>query len=232
MTIFTYWDGDPAEIGDFLSDWSAAGINMTVYGPEEVATCLWNLARGTDELFSRIRLAACQSDVARLALLYTHGGLYVDAHAGEPNPGVLAKVFEALESHEVVAFMIHPSPKSLVPEELVNGAICARAHAPLIAICLEHVIVNLRKHLMREERSERHVSYNLAATTGAWVLRVHWFKMDRPELVLREDLAARIAIWRLYEGTPPFSFYKHYGYRRSGQHWSERQAVEPLFACR
>ena len=232
MTIFTYWNGDPTEIAGFVSDWSAAGVNMTIYGPKEVGDCLREFSPGAGDLFSRIRIAACQSDLARLALLFAHGGLYVDAHAGNPDPGALMKVFARLATCELVAFMIRSRPDSPAPEELANGAICARAHAPRIGICMEDVIANLRQHLAQEEHADRHVAYNLAAMTGAWVLRLRWFRMDRQELVLREDLADRIALCRLYEEVPPFRFYQHYGYRRAGQHWSERQAAEPLFARR
>lgn len=230
MAIFTYWDGDPVEIAGFVADWTAAGIAMTIHGPADVAACLRAFAPGADDMFARIRIAAARSDLARLALLYTHGGLYVDAHTGAPDLRALMLAFAQLAKYELVAFMIPPSPDSPIPEELVNGAICARARAPRIAICLEDVIGNLRRHLAAEEQSGGHVAYNLAAMTGAWVLRLRWFRMDRQDLVLREELAERIGLCRLYHEVPPFRFYQHYGYRRAGQHWSERQAVERLFA--
>jgi hypothetical protein len=167
--------------------------------------------------------------VARLALLYSHGGLYVDCHAGKPDVGALLKVFAALATHELVAFMIRPPAGSPIPEHLVNGALCARAGSLLIDACLGDVIANLRKQDALEENSDERASYNIAALTGAWVLRVRWFKMDRQELMLRDSLADRIALCRVFKEPFPFLFYRHYGYRLKGQHWSERQSVEPLF---
>jgi hypothetical protein len=228
--IFTYWSGDASALDQFIGDWSSAGYDPAVHGDELVSECLGRLDREWPAIFERIKFPACKSDIARLALLYRFGGLYVDAHTGGPDVLLLSKLFAALAKSEIVVVIRpHTTRAPVIPHEVMNGAICARAESCLVFGVIADAMENLRLHMVREDNGEQ-FAYNIHAMAGAWAMRMHLFRRDIPQLVPRPQYAGRVGTL-LFDGhgRQPFYFHRHYGYRKPGDHWSERQMVERLF---
>ncbi|MEO6923363.1 MAG: hypothetical protein ABI142_06010, partial [Bryocella sp.] len=87
LGVFSYWTTDDAPHRHPMPKeaelaWRTRVGEFTVFGDAAVEAAL--LAWGTDavETFRGIGIPACRSDLARLVLLFQHGGLYVDAHCG------------------------------------------------------------------------------------------------------------------------------------------------------
>jgi hypothetical protein len=185
------------------------------------------------ELYDRIRIAACRSDVARLFLLREHGGLYVDAHVGTADGFRLAEVLALLSRYELVLF---DAPWARVQKEpdlgLFNGVMCARRQAPVLDLLIDSALANLQRQLEAEERTDGHAPYNIFSLTGAWDISVQLFdRGEHPDL--KPEFADRVRLVRIGGDADleplPFHVHRHYHYRVPGEHWSERQARERLF---
>jgi hypothetical protein len=225
--IFTFWHGDRNELAGFVEDWRSNIAEPQVYEDPEVLNCLCIIDPNWPSIYGRIRIPACKADIARLALLYSFGGLYVDAHTGNPNPRLLAGVFAQLATRELIV-TVKPVPGG--GYHLVNGAVCARAQSVIILEILRKCMSNLTSHFEREQQDDGYVPYNIAALVGAWIPRMHLFTPIKDRLILLDKFVSRVGI--VVAGRPPdqpFLFYRHPRYRSATIHWSERQKSERLF---
>jgi hypothetical protein len=220
MHIFTYWTGNRSVLTPFMGDWSGAGLDVAVYGPEDVCGIVPD-----PELFRAVSIPACQSDVARLALLHRHGGLYVDAHAGKPNVDMLRHVFDTQCEVTIFATRTPRNPDGGV----VNSAIRADQASPFMADCVGEAFANLAALRSAEVSAGGWVRYNIAALTGSWLLNKRACVIGAKPPTLRADACQRVALYPLWDSPHPFALYAHYGYRTPGEHWSERQKHERLF---
>ncbi|CAB4957865.1 MAG: hypothetical protein F2842_09100 [Actinobacteria bacterium] len=230
--LFTYWDTGPFPDDGIVAAWSAEFSDFTVFSRDDVTELVQQRIPGSLDLWNRIAIPACRSDLARVLLLAEYGGLYVDAHCTVGDPLSLRRLLSILESVELVAIdrvNLHKRPGDV---HLVNGALAAQAHSALIEDLLACLLNNLHEQFDRESQTDDYVPYNLAVVTGAWNLRLLLCEVgDDNEVRLNNALHGRAHLLRLPDpafGTP-FNFHANYGYRKPGMHWSERQLTERLF---
>ena len=236
--IFTYWQPDPEnqeapDCPDGVLAWRQHYPDMALFTQDEAVDALAEFGAPCVDLFRRIRMPACQSDLARLALLYRFGGLYVDSHTGPGTVAGLLTIFELLAANETVLFeksweLDHGS----VPR-LVNGVLCARKRSPVIRLLFENALRNLASQEQKEFELNGFSPYNLAVLSGAWNIRVSLFDMSSKLRVLKDEFLDSVHIKSLQKRAEDgVLLYRHYGYRKAGRHWSERQHTERLFLAR
>jgi mannosyltransferase OCH1-like enzyme len=237
--FFTYWtnaygaNNDPAEqpFQQMKSDWSSKLPDFRVFDDVEVGRLLHQINPDLPAIFDRIAIPACRSDIARLVLLHAHGGMYVDAHTSTNNFVSLTRIMEYLTTRELIIFDKHRDSKEGGDKSIVNGAMAARRHSPALRSVISDVVDNLLQHERAEAASDVYVPYNIFVITGPWALCTTLFTHVGVGMTLKPQFESAVHVEAL--GTEasqwPFVFYKYYGYREEGRHWSERQAVERLF---
>ena len=116
---------------------------------------------------------------------------------------------------------------------LLNGVMIARRQSPVMQMLLKRACGNVVKQWSAERLANAYVPYNVYVLTGAGLFScLIELRGGRPEV------AACYAevVWRQRLATDPmpqpFTLYKFYGYRKPGNHWSERQNHERLFLQR
>ncbi len=237
--IFTFWVHDAARTGGVedipqsVTAWREHFPDMTLYSDIDVLPILGSFGATHVDLYERIRIPSCKSDLARLLLLFRFGGLYVDSHIGPGDTRNLAHVFGRLAANDVVLFDLTWMHKQPNDTNMINGVICARQASPIIKRLIESALHNLREHERKEHEARRHVPYNIFELTGAWDIVVNLFKRQDDRFVIKPEFADRVCRVGLEaDKDHGFVLYKYYGYRKEGRHWSERQASEPLFRPR
>ena len=224
--FFTYWDGNPAELIDFQNDW--IDCSLRTYGDNEVLAAAMTFPEFPDlaELYKKISLPTCKSDLARLILLYKFGGFYIDCHAGKENTIELLKIFCYLCNTEVVTF-------TEGDDHIKNGAILSRSRSEVILLILRDVYENLvQQYKLEKESCGLYIPYNIAFISGAVPIRGVIYKSLNGNLEIKNEMIGRVTVVDLKKaanGCEPFKFYKHCRYRAPGEHWSERQHKQPLF---
>jgi hypothetical protein len=229
--IFTYWSGEAAATAPFRTAWSPIEPRITVYGDDDVAQILRALDPAYEEIYRRIRIPACRSDVARIALLYRHGGFYIDTHGGPGDPGAWHDLKLASRSFEIILFDEPLNHKREGDVHILTGALAGQRQSPLLRMLLAGIFGNLERQLRAEAASMDHVPYNIFVLSGPWEVRLRLVTVQ-PPFAVRPELRESVLLHRLDLDLRrrPFLWYVNYGYRRAGQHWSERQQTEPLFA--
>lgn len=228
--ILTYWHGDADHIGSFMAEWSSSVEEPAVYGDDVVDPILADLDPEWAVVYRQIRLPACRSDIARLALLHRFGGLYIDAHTGQVNVPLLAKLVGRLSTYDLLLAEAAHKASVHIPRVIQNGAMLARRGSDTLVTVLASLMDNLMAQRKKEAHGAAPGGYNLAALSGAWPVRMCFFKKNQPELVAAPQFEGRVATFSMDHDIPtPFVFYRHYSYRSPGAHWSERQKIEPLF---
>ena len=232
--MFMYWTGEKETDGDTrpahgAREWADSFENFRLFNDDDVLEILRAFDPGLANLFPRIRLPACRSDIARLVLLHESGGLFLDAHCGVGAKPGLIEVLDSLSRHELVLFDKQEPGVQADQINLINSVMAARKGAPLLARVIERVIRNLFNHHASESATTDYLPYNLAVVTGAWNLMLEFFELAAP-VRLKADLADRVRVMSLSQDRNyGFTLYAKYGYRMPGQHWSERQSRERLF---
>jgi hypothetical protein len=229
--IFTFWSGENQPT-DAISDWSQRSDDVRLFSDVEAEACIRGLV-GDDaaKLYKRINIPACKSDVARLALLYEHGGLYVDAHTGTADPWALVQVFERLSRFELIIFDHSEKWDESSRIHIINTCLAARRESQLVRRFLVAAIENLHRQAQVQDLGSVDRGYNIAELTGSGVILKNAFVYQSESWTLKpefEKLISLYVIWPEYRKLP-FHLYKHYRYRRPGSHWSERQLSENLF---
>lgn len=229
--IFTFWAGDTSTLGSFVEDWAASGHAVRVFTNTDARRALNELSPGIGGLFEMIRIPACRSDLARLALLHKFGGFYVDAHSAPGDGAALEILMTALERYEVVLFDREAARNAPHDVHIINSVIGARAGSGLIKNIISRVIRNLRGHLKEEIFFRKYVPYNIAGLTGAWNIVEELLDVEKQPMTVRPRLRGRVIVLDLprNESAAGICLYRHYGYRKPGMHWSERQNREMLF---
>src|SRR5438046_1721608 len=105
MTIFSYWDReDVGPINEFILDWRTHFSNFRVLGDLEIEPMIARHFPEYQEMFGRIRIPTCKSDLALLLALYTLGGLYVDCHCGVRDPQKVENFLAKLAEYELILY--------------------------------------------------------------------------------------------------------------------------------
>ena len=226
--LFTYWTSPTLDEPPSVAAWRARYPEFRIFRDQDIRPLL---SPERLSVFDQIAIPACQSDIARLCLLREHGGLYVDAHAGPSEAERLAETLGALARFDLVLFcrtFMRKSPEEL---HLMNGAIAARRHTPLLDMLLDCAFGHLAEHKTAEEATTEHVHYTLWGMAGTWILLKCFFDLSKKPFRLKHEYEDRILIHYQESATlsPGFEMYQFYDYREPGKHWSERQKTERLF---
>ncbi len=227
--LFTYWTGRPLTSPHSAEVWRARFPQFTVFEDKDVLPLLESVR--FRELYSRITIPACKSDIARLVLLRKFGGLYIDSHAGPSNADRLFETIEILSSAELILFdRTHENAALGAIHPVINSAIASRRDAAILNLLIYSAFENLSGHARREAETSDHVAYNIFALTGAWDINVRLFDCAAQPCVVKPAFAAQVHVIKLLPDVDPgFQLYKYYQYRTPGDHWSERQTRERLF---
>ena len=228
--IFSYWEGSSAASDLFLDVWRPYDPDVQVFSAADVESFIPSSKPAWLDLFRAIRLSACKSDVARLVILEHLGGFYLDIHSAPRDRAALAKLQALLLTYEFVLFRAVDYLETgnfYIP----NGALLGQRNSPVIRFLIESVFHVLAQQRDREKASQGYASYNIAELTGGWLYGVKL--LDMGAFPFDPIPAYRDMVWvedvHSAKSHPAFIWYANYGYRRPGQHWSERQATEPLF---
>jgi hypothetical protein len=225
--LFTYWNNPKLDLPPSAVIWQERFPHFSVFGDKDVLPLLES--DQLRELYVRISLPACKSDIARLLLLRKHGGLYLDAHAAPVDGDQLAETLGLLSSYELLLFSKTWQAKTATDSHLMNTVIAARRNAPT----LTHLIITALANLVRQQKLEQekgYVPYHLFSLTGTKVIMDCFFKRTNNVLELSPEFADRVYSYKMTSpSSPGFKLYQFYNYRKPGDHWSERQKSERLF---
>jgi SAM-dependent methyltransferase len=236
--FFTYWTDDArpgqrslVESLPMSAEWAKEFSDFKVYDDSTVIPLLGRWGDDVPDLFRRIRMPSCKSDIARLALLSEFGGVYIDAHTGIGNKETLYRLMGIFPKFEVLLFDLVPKHQQDGDVWIPNGAIYSRPRSPIIELLINTAIENIKEHHAKELSTSEYAPYNIAVLTGAWIIVSKLFYLVSRPFRIKDEFVDRIKIWSLREdASDPIKFYKYYGYRVPSVHWSERQKHEPLFA--
>jgi hypothetical protein len=237
FSIFTFWwSGSlwrcclPAAVRSAVRDWHFQGHSFRVFRNSEARKAVLALGDEALWLYDRIRIPAARSDIARFALLYRYGGCYLDAHVGTANRNRLAFVRDQLSTFEAI-FFTRKDP-ARIEIDVLGSCLCAQPGSTFMQVLFNRAMANLKRHAQAEAETTAHVPYNLAQLTSIGIIISSFFEYDEnrvPRLRLEfQDRATAISL-DVATDELPFNLYKHYGYRRPSEHWSERQLRERLF---
>jgi hypothetical protein len=225
LATFTYWDDDdPRLIAEHLSHWREHFPEHAVLTRKEARQLLERRAPQFLEVFDRIALPACRSDIARLLRLEAAGGLYVDAHCAIRDAEGIALQFERLETAALIVSTRHaPNFGRIMPH---NSIVWCRPGAPIVSLLLEKALDNLAGKAERE-MSNGFEPYHVWDLTGPGVFWRELFEVDASDGRLQAPLTPKIA--SIFYAENPVLRHQFTRYREPGDHWSERQAFERLF---
>jgi len=234
VNVFTYWGSvDRSPVAEFAAEWGNAFSSFQIFGDQDVIPLIESHSHRHVDLYRSIRFPAAKSDVARLFLLYEFGGLYVDCHFGiRDYQGILDQFNRLTSDLELIvvdrARFIAPRP--LEEYYFINGAIFARPRCAVVLMCAFQALANLECH-RSFERLLGSLTYHVATLSGPGVLNS--IILDQRYIArslrttIRHDYERKIGV--IKEEIAPFVRNRHSSYRKSGQHWSERQISEKLF---
>jgi hypothetical protein len=220
--MFTYWTGQ-AEEPESFDVWRDKYPKFSVFGDEDVLPLL----KSDDfrDIYHQIGIPACKSDIARLVLLREYGGLYIDSHMGPSSGSRLAETLEGLARFELILF----SKKWEQGFNFMNGVLAARRQAPVLDLLIDKAFSNLICHKHMEDETSDYVPYNIFSLTGTAVMLEIIFDATAWG-VMKREFKERVDFHVMETGdSPGFHIYQFYGYRKPGEHWSERQQRERLF---
>ena len=236
--IFSYWsEDDTSAVAPTIRAWSKHFPDYRMIGNDDIRPLLKRIKPGSVDLYDRIAIPACRSDVARLAYLYAHGGLYVDCHCHPADPEMIRRLLNGLDVHEMILLHKNRSnrdrPGMFRPR---NGVIFARKSSSIISRLLDAAIDNLQRaatgqplNIPGQYRNRWPLGdQNIWLLTGPGL----YISMiaDDPNLPNEIHPAYQHRIKMIEEADGPVRLYAYKGYRKLAPHWSVRQKSEPLFA--
>ena len=233
-SVFGYFDRtDTALISPFIADWRREFPDFRIYSDADVLPILKRLVPGADELYRALRLPAAKSDIARLALLHAHGGLYVDCHCGLRDAAWVRAELAALATHEMILVErpLTADADPNFPRLLINGILFGRQSSPVLEDLLRQGLENLQRHLGRIAASSAPPDYDIWSMMGAYVLTMMILEPASEYTDFRRPLrGGRVKIVPLPEVPIQLSAHRRlYNGPKKGMHWSKRQQTEPLF---
>ena len=225
MQTFTWWDSeDIAVLDEHVANWRLSFPDHRVLGPAEAREALSLLDHDAVSLFDRIRIPACRSDLARLALLFRDGGLYVDAHCRVDDASAVIERFEQLDAAEIiVTTRWAPHYRKVMPH---NSFIWARPNSGVIRLLLEVALERVGTQAALEAEIG-FLPYHVWSLSGPGVFWDMLFDTDAHDGQLLPPWVGRVEAFR--EETQPITRHIFTQYRGPGTHWSERQKHEVLF---
>jgi Glycosyltransferase sugar-binding region containing DXD motif len=109
---------------------------LRVIGDSDVEPLIARILPSYVELYRRVRFPATKANIARLAYLHKHGGLYIDCHCGLRSARGVRELFERLQRYELVmwenSYITWPRSKKTIPSRLAAGGSAAAARVPAL----------------------------------------------------------------------------------------------------
>jgi hypothetical protein len=227
--IFSYWDiDDVGPINEFILEWRTRFPNFRVLVDAEVEPMIARHFPEYQDMFGRIRIPTCKSDLALLLALYELGGLYVDCHCGVRDADKIEYLSAKLAEYELILYDRDNSSRPDLRGRLfpLNSVLFARPHSKIILDCATQAFRNCVAH-WEAEKENGFIGYNIWFLTGPGIL--HERLLDPSRTGLRADCAGKVLFIPEGDSSAPIGRYMHNSYRVPGTHWSERQQREPLF---
>lgn len=238
--IFSYWsEEDTSAVAPTITAWSEHFPEYRLIGDGDVRPLLRRMKPGFVELYDRIAIPACRSDVARLAFLYAHGGLYVDCHCHPADPEMIRRLLNELDVHEMILMSKDRAKRSRESLELFwprNGVVFARKSSSIISRLLDAAVDNLQRAAAGQPLNIPLQYQNgwIPGDRNIWLLTGPGLYIsmlaEDPDRPTNIHPAYRHRIKTVEEAGGPIRLYAHKGYRKLAIHWSVRQRSEPLFA--
>ena len=189
--------------------------------------------------YSRLTIGAAKSDIARLALLYEYGGLYLDIMTCPQDGLDMDALFEKLD-HKSAYFPCWETPSR---SEVGLPVILSKPKQPLLLELRKRVEKNFVEQCAAETLCPHRSPYNICTLSGAIVF--HDIVVDRPfvtwttYLTCREKCASNAPYLEPWDCDlfPVLNFFQlnrigynnHHG-TNMHLHWSEVQKKQPLFS--
>ena len=227
--VFAYWTGDNRAVhNDLINDWQGKFPHFQIFGDAEVLPILNRYFPDRKELYSQIRIPAAKADIARLLLLYEHGGLYIDCHCGIRDADEIRNLFNQLLDYDAIFVdrMLSLEPRPPDEHLVINGIIFCRPHLDLIFRMCRQALSNFARQRNNEHRAG-FVPYDIWSLSGARLVTAMLLEPGSFNRDLRWDYQGRIRIIR--EEIAPIVRNRYRAYSKDRQHWSQRQNLELLF---
>jgi Glycosyltransferase sugar-binding region containing DXD motif len=227
--VFAYWsDNDHSILAELTTEWRAEFPQFQIFRDDDVIQLIERYFPSHVELYKALRIPAAKADIARLLLLYELGGLYIDCHCGIRDADEVRRLISSLEQIELIFIDRTLSRKPRPPEEhfLTNSIIFSRARSDLIFMICRQAFANLVWH-REQERKKGKVLYQINYLSGPGLITAMALQPGSYNRDVRWDFQGRIMI--IPEEVAPIVRSRNRTYGGAGQHWSERQKVEPLF---
>lgn len=232
MIIFSYFDSeDMRSISDFMRHWGDNFESFVVFGPSEAIALVRQLFPQHVETFAKIRIHSARSDVARYALLYEHGGLYVDCH------------FSCNNTEQMNAFMLNAQQFEccLIDNKLwrerrsedclllINSSLFFQPGSKLAFDACRKALQNLEGKMEREKQFGFE-PYNIWELSGPGVLNELFFNepLDGKKNTPKDAYGANALVVREEDFPATRNAFRGY-YNDTNIHWSERQKTDLLF---
>lgn len=237
--IFSFWTSKSSDLSassellsKSIANWEQTNYPFRVYDDHDAVDALRVHGEEIIKIYEDITIPACKSDLARLALMYKFGGLYVDMHTSPGNSDALQQLVDFCGIYDLVLFDRVDSHANPGDRHIANTALGARANSLVVKKVLDRVVSNLKRQYEIEKGGKEYHHYNLAVLSGAWAY-IHEVFSSSATWTVREDIADTVLIWEQNAPNKPnaVNFYKNYNYRKPGKHWSERQQSECLFGA-
>jgi len=226
--VFAYWQGDVSLLSGFLADWRGHFPGFQLFHDAEIEAILDEIAPRYIKLYRRLRFPATRSDVARFALLFQIGGLYVDCHCGVRSTADIRALFAKLAEFELVvwehSYIFAPRPKEVMRP--ITGVMMARPRSEIVRTLLLSGLENLDAHDRREAR-EGHFEYWPWGMCGAGNFSRVMNVPESGDTKLKPEYEGKMFFSSVDAG--PISLYRHKAYRRPESHWYTRKRTELLF---
>lgn len=229
--VFSYWSNDDhSKLAQVTAEWRTEFPQFRIFGDNDVIPLIDQYFPGRVDLFRALSIPTAKSDIALLLLLYELGGLYVDCHCGIKDADEVRRLILSLEQLELILVDVKLSQKQRPPEQhiLMNSIIFSRSHSELFRMISRQAFSNLAWHRNEEQRKGK-VPYNIWSMSGPGLVTAMALQPGSYDRDVRWDFDGRIRIIR--EEDAPIARDRYRTYGAPGQHWSERQKVEPLFVA-
>jgi hypothetical protein len=227
--MFSYWDrADVSPISEFICEWRAHFPNFRIFEDAEVESMITRYFPEYKEMFGRIRIPTCKSDLALLLVLYEFGGLYVDCHCGVRDPQRVKDLWKKLAQYELILYDKDNSSRPEARGKLfpLNSVLFARPNSKIILDCATRAFRNCATQ-WETEKKNGFVEYDIWFLSGPRILHERLLNPSRTEL--EAECAGKVLFIPEGDSSAPIGRYMHCSYREPGMHWSERQLREPLF---
>ncbi|WP_174285328.1 hypothetical protein [Sphingomonas bacterium] len=235
-SIFGFWTEGPGPLGKGFpipcrDAWRTFDPGFEVFDDTAVLNALSSWPAVVLDLYLDIRIPACRSDIARLALLKARGGTYIDGHTVPGDFDILRNYMHSSTMFDLTIPEIDSQESSIPFNRIFNSPISARPYADILGDLLTRAFANLR--FQRDiERSNRGAltAYSIFDLTGPNMIRDKLidfsYSPPRPFNTYRD-------LFQVYSlnrgGIGPFRLYWYDKYRLGANHWTSREKQEPLF---